>query len=282
MKQFTLAPQLGQEPTAGLANVKVEKRGRVGIVTFNRPRSLNALCDALIADLGTALRQFEADMDVGCIIITGAGRAFAAGADIKEMKDKDFFLAHTFDHILPWQVVSECKVPIVAAVNGFALGGGCEIAMMCDIVIASEKAVFGQPEIKLGTIPGAGGTQRLIRAVGKSKAMEMVLTGRMMKAKEAEAAGLVSRVVPPVDLMTEALKVAETIASMSLPVVKLCKKSVNAANNLGLDMGIQVERQLFHSTFALDDRKEGMSAFVDKRAPIGGTSEAAAGEPQDQ
>mmetsp|Transcript_19522 Transcript_19522/g.21831 ORF Transcript_19522/g.21831 Transcript_19522/m.21831 type:complete len:282 (-) Transcript_19522:34-879(-) len=267
MKQFTLAPQLGQEPTAGLANVKVEKRGRVGIVTFNRPRSLNALCDALIADLGTALRQFEADMDVGCIIITGAGRAFAAGADIKEMKDKDFFLAHTFDHILPWQVVSECKVPIVAAVNGFALGGGCEIAMMCDIVIASEKAVFGQPEIKLGTIPGAGGTQRLIRAVGKSKAMEMVLTGRMMKAKEAEAAGLVSRVVPPVDLMTEALKVAETIASMSLPVVKLCKKSVNAANNLGLDMGIQVERQLFHSTFALDDRKEGMSAFVDKRAP---------------
>ena len=249
-------------------NIIVETKGKVGLVTLNRPKALNALCAALIKELGQALDAFEADDNVGCIVLTGSERAFAAGADIKEMASKTYMDVYLADFITSgWERVTTCRKPIVAAVAGFALGGGCEVAMMCDFILAADTAKFGQPEITIGTIPGAGGTQRLTRFVGKSKAMEMCLTGRMMDAAEAERAGLVSRVVPAAELLPEALKVAEKIAGLSRPVVMMAKESVNRAYETTLAEGVRFERRLFHSTFATEDQKEGMAAFVEKRAP---------------
>jgi len=247
--------------------VKVERQGRVGIVTLNRPDSLNALSDALISDLARAITMFNKDDGVGCIVMTGAGRAFAAGADIKEMTSASFYQMSQHDKLEPWSAISGSKLPIVAAVNGIAFGGGCEIAMMCDIIVASENAQFGQPEIKIGTIPGAGGTIRLTHAIGKSKAMEMVLTGKTISASEAERAGLVAAVVPADQLMTRAMSTANAIASLSRPVVILAKESTNTAFEASLREATHMERRLFHSTFALADQSEGMSAFVNKRRP---------------
>jgi enoyl-CoA hydratase len=248
-------------------NIIVDKQGRVGIITLNRPQALNALNMALKAELSKAIDDFEADDGVGCMLITGSDKAFAAGADIKEMADKTFIEAFLGNFAGTWDRASRARKPIVAAVAGFALGGGCELAMQCDIVIAADNAKFGQPEIKLGVIPGIGGTQRLTRAIGKAKAMEMNLTGRMMDAKEAEAAGLVARVVPADKLMEEAMKVADTIANMSLPSVLAAKEAVNAAFETTLAQGVAFERRLFHSLFATEDQKEGMKAFIEKRKP---------------
>lgn len=249
-------------------NILVETRGRVGLITLNRPKALNALCVALIKDLGAALDAFEADDEVGCIVLTGSEKAFAAGADIKEMAEKTYMDAYLQDFItVGWQRITTCRKPIIAAVAGYALGGGCEIAMMCDFIIAGENAKFGQPEITIGTIPGSGGTQRLTRFVGKSKAMEMCLTGRQMDAAEADRSGLVSRVVPVADLIDDAVKTADRIASMSRPAVLMTKEAVNASYETSLQQGIMFERRLFHSTFATEDQKEGMAAFVEKRQP---------------
>ncbi len=249
-------------------NILVETKGNVGLITLNRPKALNALCAALIAELGQALDAFEADDNVGCIVLTGSERAFAAGADIKEMASKSYMDVYLADFItVGWERVTKCRKPIVAAVAGFALGGGCEVAMMCDFILAADTAKFGQPEITIGTIPGSGGTQRLTRFVGKSKAMEMCLTGRMMDAAEAERAGLVSRVVPAAELLEEALKVAAKIAGLSRPVVMMAKDAVNRAYETTLSEGVHFERRLFHSTFATQDQKEGMAAFVEKRPP---------------
>ncbi|MFQ5775788.1 MAG: enoyl-CoA hydratase [Kiloniellaceae bacterium] len=249
-------------------NILVEKRGGVGLITLNRPKALNALCAALIDDLGRALDAFEADDAVGCIVLTGSEKAFAAGADIKEMMDKTYMDAYREDFItVGWQRLAQTRKPVVAAVAGYALGGGCEIAMMCDIVIAADTARFGQPEITLGTIPGSGGTQRLARFVGKAKAMDLCLTGRMMDAEEAERAGLVARVVPADRLLEEAMKTAEKIASLSRPVVMMAKEAVNRAYETTLAEGIRFERRVFHATFATEDQKEGMHAFADKRQP---------------
>ncbi|MCA1940824.1 MAG: enoyl-CoA hydratase [Caenispirillum bisanense] len=249
-------------------NILVETRGRVGLITLNRPKALNALCVGLIKDLGAALDAFEADDEVGCIVLTGSEKAFAAGADIKEMADKTYMDAYLQDFItVGWQRITTCRKPIIAAVAGYALGGGCEIAMMCDFIIAAENAKFGQPEITIGTIPGSGGTQRLTRFVGKSKAMDMCLTGRQMDAAEAERSGLVSRIVPAADLVDEAVKIADRIAGMSRPAVFMTKEAVNAAYETTLQQGILFERRLFHSTFATEDQKEGMAAFVEKRQP---------------
>jgi enoyl-CoA hydratase len=251
----------------GYANVEVETHDKVGLVRLNRPQALNALNAALIEELGAALDAFEGDANIGCIVITGSAKAFAAGADIKEMQSKTYAEAYLDDFVLSWERVSRTRKPIVAAVAGFALGGGCELAMMCDIVIAADNAKFGQPEIKLGVMPGVGGTQRLTRFVGKAKAMDMCLTGRMMDAAEAERAGLVTRVVPADQLIDEALKMASTIASMSRPVVMMAKESINRAYETTLAEGIRFERRVFHSMFALEDQKEGMTAFVEKRPP---------------
>ncbi|MBF0326544.1 MAG: enoyl-CoA hydratase [Alphaproteobacteria bacterium] len=249
-------------------NILVETRGPVGLITLNRPKALNALCAALIRELGQALDAFEADNEIGAIVLTGSEKAFAAGADIKEMATKSYMDVYLADFITHgWEQVTKCRKPVVAAVAGYALGGGCEMAMMCDFILAADNAKFGQPEITIGTIPGAGGTQRLTRAVGKAKAMEMCLTGRMMDAAEAERAGLVSRIIPAADLVDEAIKVAERIAEMSRPVVMLCKESVNAAFETTLTQGVKFERRLFHSTFATEDQKEGMAAFAEKRTP---------------
>ncbi len=249
-------------------NIKVETRGKVGLITLDRPEALNALCAALIDELGRALDDFEASDGIGCIVLTGSEKAFAAGADIKEMKDRTYAEVYTQDFITAgWERLAQTRKPVVAAVAGYALGGGCEIAMMCDIVIAADNAKFGQPEITLGTIPGSGGTQRLTRIVGKSKAMDMCLTGRMMDAEEAERAGLVSRVVPAARLLDDAMRTAETIASMSHPVVMMAKEAVNRAYETTLAEGIKFERRVFHATFATADQKEGMSAFVEKRPP---------------
>ncbi len=249
-------------------NIEIETNGHVGVITLNRPKALNALCDALVAELGQALGAFEADENVGCIVLTGSEKAFAAGADIKEMAEKSYMDAYLADFItVGWERVTKCRKPVIAAVAGYALGGGCELAMMCDFIIAADNAKFGQPEITIGTIPGAGGTQRLTRFVGKSKAMEMVLTGRMMDAQEAERAGLVSRVVPLDSLMDEAMKAADTISGLSRPVVMMAKESVDRAYETTLAEGVRFERRLFHSTFATADQKEGMSAFVEKRQP---------------
>jgi len=250
------------------ANILVERRGAVGIVTLNRPQALNALNAALIAELAAALDAFEGDPEIAAIILTGSDKAFAAGADIKEMAGKTYIDAYREDFITKgWERVAQCRKPVIAAVAGFALGGGCEIAMMCDIVIAAENARFGQPEINLGTMPGAGGTQRLPRFVGKAKAMDLCLTGRMMDAAEAERAGLVSRIVPVEKLLAEAVAVAERIAALSVPIAMMVKESVNRAFETTLAEGVRFERRLFHSTFATEDQKEGMAAFIDKRKP---------------
>jgi enoyl-CoA hydratase len=243
----------------------VENRDRVGVIKLNRPNALNALNAQLIAELTQALDAFEEDAEIGCIVITGNDKAFAAGADIKEMQAKSYMQAYKEDFISKWDRVGRCRKPVVAAVAGFALGGGCELAMMCDIIIAADTAKFGQPEIKLGVMPGSGGTQRLIRQVGKSKAMEMCLTGRMMDAVEAERANLVSRVVPAAALLSEALKTAQSIATMSLPIAMMTKESINRAYETPLAEGIRFERRVFHSQFAVADQKEGMAAFVEKR-----------------
>ncbi len=247
--------------------ILVERRGRVGLVTLNRPKALNALNAQVIGEIEAALSDFDADDEISAMVITGSDKAFAAGADIKEMLEKDFATAFATDFIAPWQKIAEHTKPVIAAVAGYALGGGCELAMMCDLILAADNAKFGQPEINLGTIPGAGGTQRLARAVGKSKAMEMVLTGRMMEAVEAERAGLVARIVPLADLVDEAVRLGETIASKSQPIVAMAKDAVNAAYETTLAEGIKVERRAFYGTFATDDRREGMTAFAEKRSP---------------
>lgn len=249
-------------------NILVETRGRVGLVTLNRPKALNALNDALMDELGAALTAFDRDEGIGCIVITGSERAFAAGADIGMMAKYSYMDVYKGEYITRnWETIRRIRKPVIAAVAGYALGGGCELAMMCDIVIAADTAKFGQPEIKLGTMPGAGGTQRLPRAVSKAKAMDLCLTARMMDAAEAERAGLVSRVVAADKLIDEAVAAAETIAGFSLPVVMMIKESVNAAYETSLNEGVRLERRLFHSTFATEDQKEGMAAFVEKRAP---------------
>ena len=249
-------------------NILVETRGKVGIIRLNRPQALNALSPALIKDLGHALNIFEADANIGAMVITGSDKAFAAGADIKVMQNFSYMDAYLSNYITDgWEKVAQCRKPLIAAVAGFALGGGCEMAMMCDFILAADNAKFGQPEIKLGIIPGAGGTQRLPRFVGKSKAMEMALTGRMMDAAEAERCGLVSRIVPLAELVDEAVKVAQQIAELSLPVVMMAKESVNRAFETTLAEGILFERRTFHAAFATEDQKEGMAAFVEKRKP---------------
>ena len=249
-------------------NILVERRGAVGLVTLNRPQALNALNSALIAELGAALDDFEADPAIGAIVLTGGDKAFAAGADVKEMADKTYPETYLEDFITQgWERVAQCRKPLVAAVAGFALGGGCEIAMMCDIVVAADTARFGQPEIRLGTMPGAGGTQRLPRFVGKAKAMDLCLTGRMMDAAEAERAGLVSRIVPAADLVAEATKIAAQISEMSRPIAMMVKEAVNRAYETTLAEGVRFERRVFHATFATEDRREGMAAFIEKRPP---------------
>src|SRR5216683_5407096 len=241
-------------------DIAVETRGRVGVIRLNRPQALNALNKALMAELTQAIEAFDADDKVGCLLITGSDKAFAAGADIKEMADKSFIDAYLGDFVSNWNAAAHARKPVVAAVAGFALGGGCELAMQCDIVIAADTAKFGQPEIKLGVIPGIGGTQRLTRAVGKAKAMDLCLTGRMMDAAEAERAGLVARVVPLANLMDETMKAAETIASMSLPALMIAKEAINRAFETSLAEGVRFERRVFHSLFATEDQKEGMAA----------------------
>jgi enoyl-CoA hydratase len=249
-------------------NIKTETKGRVGIIRLDRPKALNALCADLVRELGQALDAFEAEPGIGCVVLTGSDKAFAAGADIKEMKDQTYQDVFLKDFItVGWEKVSQVRKPIIAAVAGYALGGGCEMAMMCDFIIAADTAKFGQPEITLGTIPGAGGTQRLPRFVGKSKAMDLVLTGRMMDAAEAERCGLVSRVVPLADLMADAIATAEKIAGMSLPATMVAKEAVNRAFETTLTEGVRFERRTFHATFAFEDRAEGMAAFADKRKP---------------
>ena len=249
-------------------NILVETHGAVGLIRLNRPKALNALNAALIRDLGHALDAFEADAAIGAVVLTGSDKAFAAGADIKEMQSKSYMDVYLADFItIGWERITTCRKPIIAAVAGYALGGGCEVALMCDFVIAADSAKFGQPEIGIGTMPGAGGTQRLARFVGKSKAMEMCLTGRMMDAAEAERSGLASRVVPAADLVEDAIKTAAKIAAYSRPVTMMIKDSVNRAFETTLGEGVRFERRLFHSTFALEDQKEGMAAFVEKRPP---------------
>ncbi len=249
-------------------NILVETRGRVGLITLNRPKAMNALNDALMDELGGVLAQFDADENIGCIVITGSDKAFAAGADIGAMKDWSYMDVYKSGYITRnWERIRAIRKPVIAAVSGFALGGGCELAMMCDFIIAADNAKFGQPEIKLGIIPGAGGTQRLPRAVGKAKAMDLVLTGRMMDAAEAERAGLVSRVVPADKLLDEALAAANQICEYSLPVLMAAKESVNRAYESTLNEGILFERRAFHALFATEDQKEGMAAFVEKRKP---------------
>ena len=246
--------------------VLVQTEGRVGVLTLNRPKALNALNDQLMDELGAALLAFDANDGIGAIIITGSEKAFAAGADIGAMKDWSYMDVYRQDYITRnWETLKRVRKPVIAAVSGYALGGGCELAMMCDIIIAAESAKFGQPEIKLGVIPGAGGTQRLPRAVGKAKAMDLALTARMMDASEAERAGLVSRVVPTEALMTEAMDAATIIASMSLPSVMMAKECVNRAFESSLNDGLAFERRVFHSLFATEDQKEGMAAFAEKR-----------------
>ncbi|MGU9979998.1 enoyl-CoA hydratase [Phreatobacter sp. HK31-P] len=252
---------------AAYETIVVETRGRVGLITLNRPKALNALNSPLIGELNAVMDGFEKDPTIGCMVITGSEKAFAAGADIMEMKDKTYPETYLDDFITAWDRVGQRRKPIIAAVAGFALGGGCELAMMCDFILAAETAKFGQPEIKLGVMPGAGGTQRLTRFVGKSKAMEMCLTGRMMDAAEAERVGLVSRIVPAAELIDEAVKVAGQIADMSMPTVMMTKETVNRSYETTLAEGIRFERRVFHAMFSMADQKEGMAAFAEKRKP---------------
>ena len=250
------------------SNILTETRGRVALVTLHRPKALNALNDALMDELGQALLGFDVDDGIGAIVVTGSDKAFAAGADIGAMKDWTYMDVYRAEYITRnWEALKRVRKPVIAAVSGYALGGGCELVMMCDIVIAADTARFGQPEIKLGIIPGAGGTQRLPRAIGKAKAMDLILSARMMDAAEAERAGLVSRVVPAAEVLGEAIKVAETIAAYSLPSVMMAKESLKRAFEAPLEEGLLFERRMFHSLFATEDQKEGMVAFVEKRAP---------------
>ncbi len=249
-------------------NILVETRGHVGLITLNRPKALNALSSPLMAELTEALDVFEADNNIRAMVLTGSEKAFAAGADIKEMQDKTWSEAYMEDFITAgWERLTRCRKPVIAAVAGFALGGGCEVAMMCDFIIAADSAKFGQPEVNLGIPPGAGGTQRLTRFVGKSKAMEMCLTGRFMDAEEAERAGLVSRVVPADDLIADAVKTAEAIASKSMAANMIIKESVNRAYETTLSEGVRFERRMFHACFGSQHQKEGMAAFSEKRKP---------------
>jgi enoyl-CoA hydratase len=247
--------------------ILTETRGRVGLITLNRPKALNALNLQVMADVVAALEAFDRDPGIGCIVITGSEKAFAAGADIKEMQPASYQQMYSTDWFTGWDAVSRIRTPIIAAVSGFALGGGCELAMMCDIILAADTAKFGQPEIKLGVIPGIGGSQRLTRAIGKAKAMEMCLTGRMMDAQEAERSGLVARIVPASGLLDDALATAAPIAGMSLPVAMMVKEAVNRAFETTLAEGVRFERRVFHAAFALADQKEGMAAFLEKRPP---------------
>ena len=247
-------------------HILVETRGSVGLITLNRPKAMNALCADLAREIAEAVDAYESDDNIGALVVTGSEKAFCAGADIKEMSDKDYMDVYKEDFItVNWERLSHCRKPVIAAVAGYALGGGCEFAMMCDFILAADTAKFGQPEILIGTIPGAGGTQRLTRFVGKAKAMEMVITGRMIDAEEAERAGLVSRIIPAADLVEDAIKTAEKIANLSRPIVMLAKESVNRAYETTLAEGVRFERRLFHSTFATEDQKEGMAAFAEKR-----------------
>jgi enoyl-CoA hydratase len=248
-------------------NIVVETRGPVGLVILNRPKALNALNQKLIEELNVALGGFEGDSAIGCTVITGSEKAFAAGADVKEMSGKTYVDAYVGKFLDGWAKLSEARKPVIAAVSGFCLGGGCELAMMCDFIIASETARFGLPEITLGIMPGAGGTQRLPRCIGKAKAMDLILTGRMMEADEAERCGLVARVVPPERLLDEALSAAEKIAAYSRPIVMMAKETVNRAQETTLAEGVRFERRLFLSMFATEDQKEGMAAFIEKRKP---------------
>ncbi len=247
--------------------IKAETRGAIGLITLNRPQALNAINAGLIGEIVQAIDAFEADAAIGAMVITGSDKAFAAGADVKEMADLGFVEAYVGDYAAALERVARARKPIIAAVDGYCLGGGAELAMMCDIIVAAESAKFGQPEITLGIMPGIGGTQRLPRAVGKAKAMDLILTGRMMDAEEAERSGLVSRVVADDDLMEEAMAIADKIAGYSRPIVMMAKESVNRAFETPLGEGIRFERRLFHATFATEDQKEGMQAFADKRTP---------------
>lgn len=269
LARLQTAPQFCRQFSAGtdLEYILAETKGNVGVVTLNRPKALNALCDGLIKELNAQLKAFDADPNVGAIVLTGSERSFAAGADIKEMASKTYMEAYNTDMLAFWHDITQIRKPVIAAVNGFALGGGCELAMMCDIIVAGEKAKFGQPEVKIGTIPGCGGTQRLTRAVGKSKAMQMILTGDMIGAKEAQQIGLVSEVYEPTELVDKAVEMGTKIADLSHPIIALAKESVNAAYETSLQQGVQYERRLFHSTFGTKDQKEGMGAFAEKRAP---------------
>lgn len=255
------------QDVAQYRNIMVERRGRVGLVTLNRPSALNALNTALMNELVEAVTDMDRDPGVGAVVITGSTKAFAAGADIKEMSANTYMDMYAADWFRHWEDLTRLRIPVIAAVSGFALGGGCELAMMADFIIAGDNAKFGQPEINLGVIPGMGGSQRLTRAVGKAKAMDMVLTGRFMDAQEAERSGLVSRVVPAAEVIEEALKAAETIASKSKPAAMVAKEAVNAAFEMGLAQGVLFERRVFHSLFATEDQKEGMAAFTEKREP---------------
>ena len=245
--------------------VLVSREGRVGVVTLNRPQALNALNSQLIDEIAHTLAAFDADPDIGCMVLTGSEKAFAAGADIKEMAPKSYPGTYVDDLITPWDRIGQKRKPLIAAVAGFALGGGCEVAMMCDFIIAADNAKFGQPEIKLGVMPGGAGTQRLTRYIGKAKAMDMCLTGRMMDVQEAERAGLVSRIVPLASLMAETMKAAQAIAAMSMPIAMMTKESVNRSYETTLAEGIRFERRVFQAMFATHDQKEGMAAFVEKR-----------------
>ncbi|ESW85685.1 enoyl-CoA hydratase [Mesorhizobium sp. M1005] len=251
----------------GYETIIVETRGKVGLITLNRPQALNALNSQVLAELVASVNSMGANADIGAMVITGSEKAFAAGADIKEMQSISYVDAYLQDFFVGWEEFTRARKPIIAAVAGYALGGGCELAMMCDFIIAADTAKFGQPEITLGVMPGMGGSQRLTRFVGKSKAMDMCLTGRMMDAAEAERSGLVSRVVPAGELIEEALKAASKIAGFSLPSVMMAKEAVNRAYETTLTEGLRFERRLFHSLFALDDQKEGMAAFTGKRKP---------------
>ena len=249
------------------ANILVEQQGRVGLVTLNRPSALNALNKATMEEVVSAVTGMDSDPGVGAVVITGSAKAFAAGADIKEMADQGYMDMYTADWVRGWEDFTRLRIPIIAAVSGFALGGGCELAMMCDLIIAGDNAKFGQPEINLAVLPGMGGSQRLTRAIGKAKAMDLILTGRLIGAEEADRCGLVSRVVPAEDVVSEALKAAEAIAAKSKPAAMAAKEAVNAAFETGLAQGVLFERRLFHSLFATEDQKEGMAAFTEKRQP---------------
>jgi enoyl-CoA hydratase len=267
-RQAMPADQPDQPPAANAPydTILVTRRDRVGLITLNRPKALNALNSQVMRDIVAALQAFDADAGIGCIVLTGSDRAFAAGADVKEMAGQGYMDMHMANFFAGWEGVVRTRKPIIAAVAGFALGGGCELAMMCDFILAADTAKFGQPEIKLGVIPGMGGSQRLTRAIGKSKAMELCLTGRMMDAAEAERAGLVARVVPAAGLMEDAMATAATIAGMSLPSVMVCKETINRAFESSLAEGLLFERRVFHALFATEDQKEGMAAFSEKRA----------------